>query len=503
MNLNQARHFALYAIPCAALLAACADENTTQITEQTGLATIASGESLAECSEENSGEMVFVSDSSAVYYCDGSSWQTLNGKDGKDGTDGSNGNSGECCLAEAIDGGYKIVCGGDSVGVLLNGKNGNDGENGENGADGKSSVDTVYVSNVDTVVINQVDTLYLQGLDGASCTAEPLDDASGYKIVCGGDSVGVLLNGKDGTDGKDGADGKDCDCQKESESNVEPDSIATVILNAEIQPPIVGISLFGAYKDADEKGVLLCSDESGCSLEKSEENAYIGTKESGNTSFFGFNDPSKNTQTIKMRMEKFAYSQGYGRIVGLNGTTGYMVKAYAVLKKDTVYGTAEKFTTISFNRSPKTLDYSNVWQNSSYTIFDIATDEILSGKTYYFTSNENTNMRTSCGQVGCYKVRDSIHNDLWVQMMFGYGIHKVIIPPAFKLENGLLSITASAEIDDAVDKFYYSINGDPLDFASWTNKYTGPVKVESGDVVHAYIKTAKGYLSTPNSFIVE
>ena len=384
MNLNQARHFALYAIPCAALLAACADENTTQITEQTGLATIASGESLAECSEENSGEMVFVSDSSAVYYCDGSSWQTLNGKDGKDG-----------------------------------------------------------------------------------------------------------------------ADGKDCDCQKESESNVEPDSIATVILNAEIQPPIVGISLFGAYKDADEKGVLLCSDESGCSLEKSEENAYIGTKESGNTSFFGFNDPSKNTQTIKMRMEKFAYSQGYGRIVGLNGTTEYMVKAYAVLKKDTVYGTAEKFTTISFNRSPKTLDYSNVWQNSSYTIFDIATDEILSGKTYYFTSNENTNMRTSCGQVGCYKVRDSIHNDLWVQMMFGYGIHKVIIPPAFKLENGLLSITASAEIDDAVDKFYYSINGDPLDFASWTNEYTGPVKVESGDVVHAYIKTAKGYLSTPNSFIVE
>ncbi|WP_308604666.1 FISUMP domain-containing protein [uncultured Fibrobacter sp.] len=205
MNLNLARHFALYAISCAALLAACADENTTQITEQTGLATIASGESLAECSEENSGEMVFVSDSSAVYYCDGSVWQTLNGKDGKDGedgTDGSNGNSGESCLAEAIDGGYKIVCGGDSVGVLLNGKNGSDGENGENGADGKSSVDTVYVSNVDTVVINQVDTLYLQGLDGASCTAEPLGDASGYKIVCGGDSVGVLLNGKDGEDGK-------------------------------------------------------------------------------------------------------------------------------------------------------------------------------------------------------------------------------------------------------------------------------------------------------------
>ncbi len=36
------------------------------------------------------------------------------------------------------------------------------------------------------------------GKDGASCLAEMLSDSSGYKIVCGEDSVGVIKNGVDG-----------------------------------------------------------------------------------------------------------------------------------------------------------------------------------------------------------------------------------------------------------------------------------------------------------------
>ena len=47
------------------------------------------------------------------------------------------------------------------------------------------------------------------GLDGTSCTARLLSDSSGYKIVCGEDSVGVIANGQNGANGKDGADGKD------------------------------------------------------------------------------------------------------------------------------------------------------------------------------------------------------------------------------------------------------------------------------------------------------
>ncbi len=62
-----------------------------------------------------------------------------------------------------------------------------------NGKDGKN--DTLFV--LDTLV----------GLNGKSCTAKTLSDGSGYKIVCGEDSMGVVLNGKDGVDGKDGEDG--------------------------------------------------------------------------------------------------------------------------------------------------------------------------------------------------------------------------------------------------------------------------------------------------------
>ena len=40
----------------------------------------------------------------------------------------------------------------------------------------------------------------LNGADGTSCVVKSLNDASGYKILCGGDSVGVLLNGKTGND---------------------------------------------------------------------------------------------------------------------------------------------------------------------------------------------------------------------------------------------------------------------------------------------------------------
>ena len=44
-----------------------------------------------------------------------------------------------------------------------------------------------------------------------SCTTKELKDKSGIKIVCNGDSIGVVLNGSDGKDGKAGTSGKDGD----------------------------------------------------------------------------------------------------------------------------------------------------------------------------------------------------------------------------------------------------------------------------------------------------
>ena len=94
-----------------------------------------------------------------------------NGVNGLNGADGKNGADGASCEVKALSSksGYKVLCGGDSVGVLLNGTNGAKGKNGTNGT------------------------------NGTSCSVEGLKNASlGYKVLCGGDSVGVLLNGAAG-----------------------------------------------------------------------------------------------------------------------------------------------------------------------------------------------------------------------------------------------------------------------------------------------------------------
>lgn len=118
----------------------------------------------------------------------------------------------------------------------------------ENDTDGKSKIDTVHsvdtlvINNYDTLVVNNIDTVIidnrdtissidtflvhvkdtivlkhtdsiltkdtlvirdtvmgLNGKDGTSCTAIAIDN--GYKIMCGDDSIGVVLNGEKGEPG--------------------------------------------------------------------------------------------------------------------------------------------------------------------------------------------------------------------------------------------------------------------------------------------------------------
>ena len=164
---------------CSALaLLACGDDVTkmTNVTnETTGMEVAASADSLGTCDSAAIGKTVFASSESSVYICADSGWVPLSktSASGKDGADGENGSDGASCTVAALSdsSGYKVVCGGDSVGVILNGADGKDGAN------------------------------------GTSCTVAALSDGSGYKIVCGGDSVGVILNGTNGKDGKDGKDG--------------------------------------------------------------------------------------------------------------------------------------------------------------------------------------------------------------------------------------------------------------------------------------------------------
>ena len=90
------------------------------------------------------------------------------------------------CGAEALrdDSGYKLVCGGDSVGVVYNGKAGRNGVNGENGLPGQQG---------------EKGNPGEKGNAGTSCSAMQVD--TGFEIYCGDNKVGTILNGANGKNG--------------------------------------------------------------------------------------------------------------------------------------------------------------------------------------------------------------------------------------------------------------------------------------------------------------
>ena len=155
----------------ALALSACGDDVTKvyrTAEENSGMEIAKSAEDFDDCDSATIGKMMFASDENAAYICADSGWTPLSETvDGKDGVS---------CFAELLSDstGYKIMCGEDSVGIILNGKAGAKGAKGEDGEAGAV------------------------GENGTSCTVEMLADSSGYKVVCGEDSVGVILNGLDG-----------------------------------------------------------------------------------------------------------------------------------------------------------------------------------------------------------------------------------------------------------------------------------------------------------------
>ena len=167
---------------------------------------------LPECSQESAGVEVFVESEDASYVCTSKRWLVSATNNTRKVTV-----SVSCLTEKLADGsGVKIVCGGDSIGVVLNGAkgaqgdqgpkgdSGKDGENGATGAKGNKGATgdrgATGDSGTDGVNGNDGD----RGAMGKSCTVETLDDNSGLKVLCGGDSLGVVKNGVNGTVGDPG-----------------------------------------------------------------------------------------------------------------------------------------------------------------------------------------------------------------------------------------------------------------------------------------------------------
>ena len=115
-------------LTAALLLAACGDE-VTQI-NQTGLEVYSAEKDLPKCTEKNEGDQAFVKKDAAARICVDGEWVPM-------APDAANGDF-SCKTEELKDGsGLKIVCNGDSIGVVLNGSDGKDGKAGKDGSDGE------------------------------------------------------------------------------------------------------------------------------------------------------------------------------------------------------------------------------------------------------------------------------------------------------------------------------------------------------------------------------
>ena len=120
------RIYAMAVGSIAFILAACGD--TVENVNQMGMDVVASEDDLPKCAKDNEGEMAFVMDAGTTLICVDGDWvPSVNGE----GADFS------CKTVELEDkSGLKIVCNGDSIGVVLNGEKGESGKDGNDGASG-------------------------------------------------------------------------------------------------------------------------------------------------------------------------------------------------------------------------------------------------------------------------------------------------------------------------------------------------------------------------------
>ena len=109
--------FTAFTASLAFFFAACDD--SVDSASQVGMEIVSSEDDLPKCTKDNKGEQVFVEDEMSARVCIDGDWVSAAG--GKDTVYLESELS--CKTVELKDGsGLKIVCNGDSIGVVLNGK---------------------------------------------------------------------------------------------------------------------------------------------------------------------------------------------------------------------------------------------------------------------------------------------------------------------------------------------------------------------------------------------
>ena len=116
----------------ALIFAACGESTTENVTNinQMGMEVVSSEKDLPKCDKDNEGEQALVKGESVVRVCVEGKWAAMDGAGGDY----------SCSTVELKDkSGLKIICNGDSIGVVLNGEKGDSGKDGKDGSDGKDA----------------------------------------------------------------------------------------------------------------------------------------------------------------------------------------------------------------------------------------------------------------------------------------------------------------------------------------------------------------------------
>ena len=153
---------------------ACSGEESVNVEKQPSVVSLVS--ELPECNTSNEGANVLVDGESTVRICADGKWYAAAAD-----TVYESGKALSCKAKKLKDGsGIKILCNGDSIGVILNGENGEKGERGSQGESGGKGVqgDPGDQGN--------------PGEDGASCSIKKIDEQS-VRVYCGTDSTTLYI----------------------------------------------------------------------------------------------------------------------------------------------------------------------------------------------------------------------------------------------------------------------------------------------------------------------
>ena len=169
-----------------ALLVACGDQTTIENVTRAGMDVVASVGDLPECTEENEGEYAFVKDEEETRICVDGKWKPAAAPDA--------GNSAFSCKTEELEdkSGLKIVCNGDSIGVVLNGVNGADGKDGEKGDPGVNGEDGKPGDNGKPGEDGEPGDNGKDGAPGSGCSITSHSDTA-VVIACGDSTITIDL----------------------------------------------------------------------------------------------------------------------------------------------------------------------------------------------------------------------------------------------------------------------------------------------------------------------